>query len=82
MTWSPIEVAAILLVWFPLVLPMILTPYFLTILSANVLGAGSYAVVQDADERGARLWFGFLAAVFTTVVVAGIILLAVTAPRM
>ncbi len=81
MTWSPIEVAAILLVWFPMVLPMILTPYFLTIFSANVLGAGSYAVVQDASEGGARLWFLLLTGVFTSVVVIGIILLVLTAPH-
>ncbi|MBI4213862.1 MAG: hypothetical protein HY534_06075 [Chloroflexi bacterium] len=81
MSWSPIEVIAILFVWFPFALPLILTPYFLTIFSANVLGGGSYAVVQDATEGGARLWFSLLTAVFTTVLVGGIILLVLTAPR-
>ncbi|MSQ23231.1 MAG: hypothetical protein EXR58_01570 [Chloroflexi bacterium] len=80
MTWTPIEVAGILLVWFPIALPMILTPYFLTIFSVNVLGAGSYAVIQEATEGGTRLWFGFLTALFAFVVASGIVLLVLTAP--
>ena len=80
MSWTPIEVLAILFVWFPIALPMILTPYFLTILSANVLGAGSFAVVQGATERGVQLWFALLSGIFTFVVLAGIALLFLTAP--
>ena len=79
MTWTPLEVLGILFLWFPIALPMILTPYFLTIFSVNVLAGGSYAVVQDATEGGARLWFTILAAVFSTVFVGGVILLFLTA---
>ena len=73
MTWTPIEVLAILFIWFPIALPMILTPYFLTIFSVNVLAGGSYAVVQDATESGTRLWFTLLSATFTLVAVGGIV---------
>ena len=51
MTWTPLEAILILVVWFPLALPMILTPYFLTIFSVNVLAAGSFAAVTVSEER-------------------------------
>ena len=80
MTWTPIEVILILTVWFPLALPMILTPYFLTIFSVNVLAAGSFAAVTISEERNGWLWFALMVMFFAFIVVAGIVLLIATHP--
>ena len=79
MTWTPLEVIMILFVWFPIALPLILTPYILTILSVNALAAGSFAAVQGATESSARGWFGLLSGIFLFVLVGGVILLMLTA---
>jgi len=79
MTWSPIEVILILFLWLPLVLPLILTPYILTIISVNAVAAGSFAVTQGATERGSVVWFALLTGVFALVLLAGIIFLVVRA---
>jgi len=80
MTWTPIEVILILTVWFPLALPMILTPYFLTIFSVNVLAGGSFAAVTISEERNGWLWFALMVMFFAFIVVAGIVLLIATHP--
>lgn len=80
MTWTPLEVVLILLVWFPLGLTMILTPYFLTIFSVNILGAGSFAAVTISQERNGWLWFALMVMFFAFIVVAGIVLLIATHP--
>ena len=80
MSWTPLEVILILFVWFPVAIPMILTPYFLTIFSVNVLGAGSFAAVTVSEENHGWLWFALMVMVFAFVVVGGIVLLIATHP--
>lgn len=80
MVWSPIEVVLILFLWFPFALPLILTPYFLTIFSVNVLAAGSFAAVQVAEYRNGWLWFAGMVMFFAFIMLAGIVLIIATHP--
>lgn len=78
MVWSPIEVILILVVWLPLALVLIFTPYVLTIFSIMMLGSGSYAIVQT-NRSTTQVWFGLLTGVFLTVLAASSVILLVTA---